>query len=403
VGAVLAALVVGIASMYFAISVLKSNRAPGATTVSAAGEKKAEGETKVAPPPGTDPTPEISKTGPHPKAVVEKTEYDLGVLESGQEAKQTFVIKNEGEAPLVLARGGTTCKCTLSETAKEPIPPGRSGTVELTLKPQPSGSPVRQSATILTNDPAHKQIELIINAKVEERFTVTPHGSWPIGDVPEEKEAEFTGTITSPTEKEFEITLSSTDPHVSATFTPLTAEQMRGATKSGYAIKALVKPGMPVGAFNLPLSIKTNVPSRLPDGTLGGPPVETQVLLSGNRRGPITIYGSGGVWNDEQMAVSMGTFGAQEGKSVTLNMYVLGGPEEGLQFSDMKANPDFLKVSLERDTKFKGKSQRYLLTFTFPPGGQRGLVTDKDAGTIEVKTNHPKAPAMSFRLHYNAY
>lgn len=402
VGAIIVALLVGTGSMYFAIWMLKSGHVPAAVTGTTSTDSSIGDKVKEAT--NIDPPPVISASGPHPKAVLEKSEMDVGTVEAGQEVVHTFVVRNEGEAPLLLARGGTTCQCTLSEAAKEPIPPGQSGEVQMKIKPQTSGTTKREVATILTNDPKLKQFELVLNAKYEERFVVTPRGTWPLGDVSEDKVAEITATITSATVEQFQIVdLKSSEERLSAVATPISAEELKTAkVKSGYYIKATLKPGLPVGAFTVPMTIKTDSPSREPDGALTGPPVELQVLVSGNRRGPITIYG-GPNWSDEHMAVTLGTFDSTVGKKVTLDMFVQGSPEEGLQFSDMKATPDFLKVTLEQDTKFKGKAKRYHLTFEFPAGSPRGRRFDTDAGVIEVTTNHPTAKTMSFRVHYNAY
>jgi hypothetical protein len=56
-----------------------------------------------------------AKLGPtHPKAVVDQTPYDLGVIESGEEFQHTFIIRNEGQSPLTLAPGPKLCACTLT-------------------------------------------------------------------------------------------------------------------------------------------------------------------------------------------------------------------------------------------------------------------------------------------------
>jgi hypothetical protein len=87
---------------------------------------------------GTKPAevgPPISPTGPHPKAVAEETEFDFGVMPVYGKGKHEYVIRNEGEADLVLMarKEDTTCSCTFGELSKDgSIKPGES--VKVTLQ-----------------------------------------------------------------------------------------------------------------------------------------------------------------------------------------------------------------------------------------------------------------------------
>ena len=56
-----------------------------------------------------------------PRAVVDRPLRQLGVIDTPEQFVDTFLICNEGNAPLELAQGPSTCKCTVTE-----LPPGRS-------------------------------------------------------------------------------------------------------------------------------------------------------------------------------------------------------------------------------------------------------------------------------------
>ena len=62
-------------------------------------------------------------------AVVDETDYDFGRMEVGEEQSHVFTIRNEGEAPLVIVKGPTTCQCTISDVETGTKAPGESAKV----------------------------------------------------------------------------------------------------------------------------------------------------------------------------------------------------------------------------------------------------------------------------------
>jgi hypothetical protein len=73
--------------------------------------------------------PVPSATGPWPKAVVMGPVFMFGTMRVGDDKSHDFVIKNEGDADLILKTGKTTCKCTrfLHERSQEYDPETGSG------------------------------------------------------------------------------------------------------------------------------------------------------------------------------------------------------------------------------------------------------------------------------------
>lgn len=65
-----------------------------------------------------------------------KTDHDFGVIkESAGKVTHTFVIKNAGNAPLVLTRVVASCGCTTPEYSTEPIAPGQEGRIVVSFNP----------------------------------------------------------------------------------------------------------------------------------------------------------------------------------------------------------------------------------------------------------------------------
>lgn len=73
------------------------------------------------------------------KAVItcEKTVHNFGeIKEADGKVSHTFVVKNEGTAPLVISNVTASCGCTTPDWTKEPIPAGKTGEVKVTFDPK---------------------------------------------------------------------------------------------------------------------------------------------------------------------------------------------------------------------------------------------------------------------------
>lgn len=73
------------------------------------------------------------------KAVVtcEKSVHDFGeIKETDGKVSHTFIVKNEGTAPLVISKVTASCGCTTPEWTQEPIGVGKIGEVKVTFDPK---------------------------------------------------------------------------------------------------------------------------------------------------------------------------------------------------------------------------------------------------------------------------
>ena len=64
-----------------------------------------------------------------PAIVFEESKYDFGSVAQGGMVDHTFKFKNTGTAPLVISNIGVSCGCTTPEWTKDPVMPGKSGTI----------------------------------------------------------------------------------------------------------------------------------------------------------------------------------------------------------------------------------------------------------------------------------
>lgn len=332
---------------------------------------------------------------PFPKAVIEETEFNFGVISVGTEKKHEFVIRNEGEAPLKVVEGEKTCQCTVGELDNNEVPPGKSVTVTLTWTPAAETEEFDKGVEIKTNDPNRRSFQLRGKGIVVARFAVLPAGTWNMLDIRDDRETEFQGLVASGAAK-FQVTsIEAENPALTGVAAPLTDEELeKHRYVAGYRIKLKIKPALPVGSFHIPLKIKTDLPTLAGDGT-----EQAEVIVTGNRRGPLRIIGKD--WVEELSAIYLGSFNATEGRKVSLILFVQREPAEGLQFTEVKCDVPDLKVSLEPDTSNKG-AKRYRLTFEYPAGSPPVACRETNAAVVKVRTNHPEAADVEFKLYFVA-
>jgi hypothetical protein len=346
--------------------------------------------------------PPISPTAPYPKAVVDDTDYDFGRMEVGEEQSHVFTIRNEGQAPLVIVKGPTTCQCTISDVETGTKAPGESAKVTLTWKPAAEAEQFGKGADIFTNDPEHTTIHLRILGMVAARLITLPSKNWEVRDVKDDAPIQVIGGVLSKVVDKFEIVgFESKSPLVSAEAVPLSSDRL-GPHQAlcGYEIRVSIKPEMPVGEFKIPLTIKTDILQRDSQGELKKP-IEIDVLITGHRRGPIKIVGR--EWIEDQMAIAMGTFDASAGRKLTLPLFIRGASED-LQLTEPPlCEPSELKVTLERDEKSKGSHARFLLGVEYPAGAPRASYKEDKPARIKLRLNHPGAEELDLAVYFNAY
>jgi hypothetical protein len=327
-------------------------------------------------------------------------------MEVGEERVHEFTIRNEGEAPLIIKQGPTTCQCTVSNLETGELAVGQSAKITLKWKPVAQAERFNKGAEIRTNDPKHQSIQLRVIGMVAPRMVTAPDGTWESPDLLEGEGTAFTGAIISPVADTFQVVaIESPTPLMSAECLPIDAKQLAARNgRSGYLIRVRLSPEVPIGMFSYPLNIKTDLPARKADGTLGTDGIEMSVLVTGHRRGPIRIIPSKD-WKEGDMAVVLGAFDAAAGNKVSLIMFVRGaGAEEFQLTSDPECQPAALQATVKPDGKptGTGKQVRYRLNVEYPPGSPRVTCRSDNPGKIRLRTNLPGAREIELLVYFAA-
>lgn len=89
-----------------------------------------------------------------PKGVFKTSVHDFGkIAESSESASFDFVVKNEGDAPLIIQRVQTTCGCTTPNYTTEPILPGKEGVIKVTYSTVGRPGAFSKKITVFSNVP----------------------------------------------------------------------------------------------------------------------------------------------------------------------------------------------------------------------------------------------------------
>lgn len=320
----------------------------------------------------------ISESGPHPVAVVDEDSHEFGKMIVGEMGDHTFIIRNEGEAPLTLEVQTTSCKCTVPSMADGAIPPGESTEVILDWEAKVPAEAYSQYARIWTNDPENEILTLQITGQVSPLIQVRPPFPWTIGTIKEDEPSVFTGMILSGRETFTVSSIESTKDWLTAEIEPLPPEQVEQfgmAFGSGYLVKGIVRPEMVIGQFRGTLTLETD----LGDGeTVSGSVV-------GARGGAFSIIGQN--WQGSEMSVRMGDVDGTEGKAVTLSLFA-EKQEQPLELVSVQSVPDVVSISLKQDESFQTPvKEKYDLTFSIAPQARRGRFFGEERINLTVMTN----------------
>lgn len=335
-------------------------------------------------------------TGPQPKAVIESAVHQLGNIQTHTSHSHTFVIRNEGDAPLTLKNNGTTCQCTLSDLEDVELQPGESKEITLTWTPDHPTDNFSKGADIGTSDPKRKTIALRGEGKVYEVIDVLPSGAWPIGDLKKDEPTPFGGTILSKVVDSFEIVEMTAD----SSLVELNSEKIEDeeklnelGAKSAYRISGTIKPGVPIGEFVSILNFEVKTDKN----------TDVKIEIRGRRPGPYLVTGPG--WVGEYNLVDFKKFSAEEGKTVKLTMYLDKDKEatEPLKIIEQTADPSFVSMEIEPAKFDSPVKDAYTLTFKIPPKTPPTTLSRNNFGKLKLKTNHPVVTFIMIQIKMQSY
>jgi hypothetical protein len=322
--------------------------------------------------------------------VVGSETFDFGSMNVGKTQSHTFVLKNVGEAPLVLTKGNTTCKCTLSDVEEGTVAPGATKEVKLEWTPPAASEEFEQSAEIKTNDRSRNTVRLVVRGRVLDAFKLEPP-NFTLGSISNLEGSTHEAILWNYQSTELQITNCQLVDEALAPFfqvqtQPVTAEvlQQQPDAKSGVMIKIELKQGIPLGAFSQKILLQHNQTDL--------PPVE--LVLSGKAVGDITVMGAN--YNKEHDYIELGSVERSQGAKAKVFLVVKGPQRDEIKIQVESVDPaKSLRAELGTPTNPGGKSILWPLTIEVPPGAEPTSRLGSDLGKlakIMLSTNEPSNP-----------
>ena len=109
-----------------------------------------------------------------PKIAFSEETHDFKEVPEGPQVSHNFKFRNEGKEPLILSNVKASCGCTVPTWPKEPILPGKEGTITATYNTQGRPGPFTKTITVTSNASESNKILYIKGEalKPEEEKTV---------------------------------------------------------------------------------------------------------------------------------------------------------------------------------------------------------------------------------------
>ena len=105
-----------------------------------------------------------------PKIQMDEDSFDFGEMQQGESVTHDFVLKNIGDANLIISTAKGSCGCTVPEWPKEPIAKGEEATIKVTFNSAGKSGKQNKKVTLVTNAiPNTKVITITGNVIVPEK------------------------------------------------------------------------------------------------------------------------------------------------------------------------------------------------------------------------------------------
>ena len=94
-----------------------------------------------------------------------ETSYNFGEIQQGESVTHDFILKNTGDADLIISAAKGSCGCTVPEWPKTPIARGEEATIKVTFNSAGKSGKQNKTVTLVTNAIPNTKV-LTINGNV---------------------------------------------------------------------------------------------------------------------------------------------------------------------------------------------------------------------------------------------
>lgn len=102
-----------------------------------------------------------------PKIAFASLAHDFGTVTEGDKLRHVFVLRNPGNAPLLISGAHASCGCTVAALKSKSIAPGGTGEIDATFDTHNRVGPSRTTITVDSNAAGQANVMLTLTANVE--------------------------------------------------------------------------------------------------------------------------------------------------------------------------------------------------------------------------------------------
>jgi hypothetical protein len=163
---------------------------------------------------------------------------------------------------------------------------------------------------------------------------------------------------------------------------------LKGEVKSGRLLHIDVKPGLPLGAFQQTITMKTG----------GTNSAELPFTVKGTVVGDIALVGRG--WREETSTLTLGAIRSNEQLDRTFRLIARGMNSQAIKFEKLEVRPEVLQVEVGPTVAGEGRVTLTPLRIRIPQGTPPADYLSVDTAQscqITLATHHSKTPV--FKIH----
>jgi hypothetical protein len=109
-----------------------------------------------------------------PKIACDAPDFNFGVKRDHETVVHSFVLRNDGDAPLAITRVKASCGCTAVKSSTNSILPGQTATVDARFTLKGRRGKQQKSITVESNDPATPRLRLWLKGEIVVEVALQP-------------------------------------------------------------------------------------------------------------------------------------------------------------------------------------------------------------------------------------
>ena len=109
-----------------------------------------------------------------PELTVDQGSFNFGTITQGKKVPHDFIIKNSGDAPLLIKNLSAACGCTAAKPSASSVLPGKTAKIQVIFDSENFTGKVQKSVTMTTNAGQAPEYTFYLVGNIAEELQVVP-------------------------------------------------------------------------------------------------------------------------------------------------------------------------------------------------------------------------------------